>query len=184
MKRATPTHDSPRRTRARIAENSSAPKCTLVHTLTGHTEIITALTIMSPGLNKPKNMIVSGSRDNTARVWDAVNGTCLLTLVEHTQDVRFFAVLDNGTLATGSNDMTVRIWDVLQAQKQMLCIADALMDCTMLNQDVSNIIAEYARDFEGTSLFTLEGHTNYLSDLVAISPDKFASCSTDGAALI
>jgi WD40 repeat protein len=57
--------------------------------------------------------IVSGSNDNTVRVWDVVSGQCVLTLEKHTGDVRSVSWHPGGTqIVSGSRDNTVRVWDV------------------------------------------------------------------------
>lgn len=56
--------------------------------------------------------IVTGSDDQTAKVWDVESGQERLTLKGHTAAVRAVACSpDNQRIATGSWDQTVRIWD-------------------------------------------------------------------------
>ena len=79
-----------------------------------------------------KDRVVSGSRDNTLKVWDASNGECLQTLSGHTDWARrrrpvdttrrslvdaaraqvvCVAVLPNGRIVSGSDDRTLKVWD-------------------------------------------------------------------------
>ena len=53
------------------------------------------LTVLSDGT------LASGSNDNTLRLWDAANGTCLRTLAGHTASVYALAVLPDGHLVSG-----------------------------------------------------------------------------------
>jgi WD40 repeat protein len=56
--------------------------------------------------------IVSGSQDQTVRVWDASTGTILHTLQGHTGYISSVEVsLDGTRIVSGSHDHTVRIWD-------------------------------------------------------------------------
>ncbi len=56
--------------------------------------------------------IVTGSQDNTARVWDAKTGAELLKLQGHTGTVTGVAVTPDGArIVTGSDDNTARMWD-------------------------------------------------------------------------
>jgi GTPase SAR1 family protein len=56
---------------------------------------------------------VSGSLDETVRVWDVETGNCLATLEGHTGAVWGVAMTADGRRAvSGSNDNTVRVWDV------------------------------------------------------------------------
>jgi len=55
--------------------------------------------------------IVSGSRDNTLRLWDT-SGKLLHTLNGHTSDVTALAFSPDGKyIVSGSNDNTLRLWD-------------------------------------------------------------------------
>ena len=56
------------------------------------------------------NLLVSGSRDWTLRVWDMDTGLCRHVLRGHSDSVRCLEV--NGRYAvSGSYDHTVRVWD-------------------------------------------------------------------------
>jgi len=58
--------------------------------------------------------VVSGSADETLKVWDPYAGTCLRTLVGHTGEVLAVAVTRDGSLAiSGCEDKTLKVWDVL-----------------------------------------------------------------------
>ncbi|CAL8331313.1 unnamed protein product [Lota lota] len=56
------------------------------------------------------NRIVSGSDDNTLKVWSAVTGKCLRTLVGHTGGVWSSQMRDN-IIISGSTDRTLKVWD-------------------------------------------------------------------------
>ena len=56
--------------------------------------------------------VVSGSDDNTVKIWDAESGTCLNTLSGHSGWVNAVAVFaDNRRIVSGNDDGTVKIWD-------------------------------------------------------------------------
>jgi len=76
--------------------------------ISGHGEAILA-TAFSPVSSAT---MVTGSGDNTARIWDCDTGTPLRTLKGHTSWVLVVAFSPDGNiLATGSMDNTVRLWD-------------------------------------------------------------------------
>jgi WD40 repeat protein len=56
---------------------------------------------------------VSGSEDNTLRVWDLASGRCTAVLEGHTRGVCGVALAANGRSAVSeSYDATVRLWDL------------------------------------------------------------------------
>jgi WD40 repeat protein len=73
----------------------------------GHRDVVDCMDSSPDG-----RQIVSGSRDRTARIWDAESGRVLATLVGHEGlifCVRFSP--DGRRIVTGSSDGTARIWD-------------------------------------------------------------------------
>ena len=67
----------------------------------------------SPSANTITSRIVSGSSDETLKVWDAASGDELLTLRGHDGRVECVAFSPDGNqVVSGSHDMTLKIWDV------------------------------------------------------------------------
>jgi WD40 repeat protein len=61
--------------------------------------------------------IVSGSVDNTVRVWDGATGHETLTLRGHTAVVSSVAVSPDGKrIVSGSADGTLKVWDASMSQ--------------------------------------------------------------------
>ncbi|KAG5845184.1 hypothetical protein ANANG_G00136140 [Anguilla anguilla] len=56
------------------------------------------------------NRIVSGSDDNTLKVWSAVTGKCLRTLVGHTGGV-WSSQMRDSIIISGSTDRTLKVWN-------------------------------------------------------------------------
>ena len=76
-------------------------------TLYGHTGPVTSVSFSPDGTR-----IVTGSRDRTAKVWDARTGTALLELKGHMGRVIGAAFSPDGTrIVTGSDDETAKVWD-------------------------------------------------------------------------
>lgn len=74
-------------------------------TLTGHTDTVYCCNVSSCG-----KYIVSGSFDNTIKVWHFRTGECIRTLVGHIDDVN--NVLFSGKqIISCADDDTIRIWD-------------------------------------------------------------------------
>ena len=57
--------------------------------------------------------IVSGSFDNTLKVWDAQTGQETLTLKGHSDTVWSVSFSPDGKwIVSGSDDKTIKIWDI------------------------------------------------------------------------
>ncbi len=81
-------------------------------TFYGHTG-----TVMSVVLSADGRRLVTGSADNTARLWDVRSGQTLQEFKGHTERVTSVALSADGSrLATGSEDHTARLWDVRSGQ--------------------------------------------------------------------
>jgi eukaryotic-like serine/threonine-protein kinase len=64
--------------------------------------------------------IVSGSYDNTLKVWDAETGQETLTLKGHTATVESVAWSPDGRrIASSSQDGTIRLWDASNTQRRV-----------------------------------------------------------------
>ena len=61
--------------------------------------------------------IVSGSDDNTVRVWDAVTGEVISTFMGHGGPVNSVSFSPDGSrIVSGSDDNTVRVWDAVTGE--------------------------------------------------------------------
>lgn len=61
------------------------------------------------------NRIVSGSDDNTLKVWSATTGKCLRTLVGHTGGV-WSSQMAGSVIISGSTDRTLKVWNAESGQ--------------------------------------------------------------------
>ena len=79
----------------------------------GHTERVTSVAFSPDG-----KRIVSGSGDQTLKVWDAASGQETLTLAGHTERVTSVAFSPDGErIVSGSGDNTLRLWDATSDQE-------------------------------------------------------------------
>nr|WP_290225862.1 serine/threonine-protein kinase [Trichocoleus desertorum] len=81
-------------------------KC--VGTLTGHSSWVMSLAISSR-----KQILVSGSLDDTLKIWNLQTGNLIRTLPGHLKAVNSVAISPDGQLlVSGSDDTTVKIWNL------------------------------------------------------------------------
>ncbi|KAJ1018144.1 hypothetical protein NDA16_005010 [Ustilago loliicola] len=59
---------------------------------------------------KPRPVLISGSLDNTLKIWDVRTGRCIRTLFGHVEGVWSLDV-DKLRIASTSHDRTIKIWD-------------------------------------------------------------------------
>ena len=79
-----------------------------INTLEGHTDGGFSVSITPDG-----KTAVSGSEDNTLRVWDIESGQCLRALQGHTDGGFSVSITPDGkTAVSGSEDNTLGVWDI------------------------------------------------------------------------
>ncbi|GMV93145.1 MAG: hypothetical protein AMXMBFR82_29230 [Candidatus Hydrogenedentota bacterium] len=97
---------------------SVAQKCvpftrTSVRWLKGHQDSLSAIAFSRDG-----KYIVTGSADNTLKLWDAGTGACVRTFEGHQNSVICVDISPDGTRAiSGSRDRTIRLWDIATGEQ-------------------------------------------------------------------
>ena len=78
-----------------------------VKTLQEHSECVFRLQALESG------ELISCSRDKTIKIWDLNEGSCIITLFGHTDEIKSIRI-DNQTniLASCSEDKTIKIWNL------------------------------------------------------------------------
>jgi WD40 repeat protein len=113
-----------------------------------------------------EQFVVTGSADNTARIWDAATGRELLKLEGHSGAVAAVAIATDSRgklrVLTGSGDQTAKLWEV-----------NDLQSGTATQPPTSR------------ELLTLKGHTRAVT-AVSFSPDASAALTAarDGVAIL
>ena len=81
---------------------------TLINTLTGHNDSVCSL-VISPD----NRILVSGSYDNTIKLWSLPDGKCIKTLTGHDGIIYSLVITPDGqTLVSGCQDKTIRLWSL------------------------------------------------------------------------
>ncbi len=129
----------------------------------GHTERVHSASFSPDG-----KLIVTGSWDNSAKVWDVLTGKLLLTLSGHRDPIASASFSGDGKrIVTGSMDKTAKVWDV-RTGKELLTLTGHTNSVysSSFSTDGKRIVTGSfdmtARVWEaetGRELITLAGHT-------------------------
>jgi WD40 repeat protein len=95
-----PGREGPRR-QPKNKSSKSLTDCDV--TLVGHNDDVFCVVTLSD------NRIVSGSLDNTIKIWNSQTGDCEITLTNHNNMIICITLLPNGKIVSGSNDATLGI---------------------------------------------------------------------------
>ena len=94
---------------------------------------------MSAAFSADGKWLVTGSRDNTARVWEVSSGKQILLLSGNSNRVKSVAFSPDGTkVLTGSD--TVRLWNITTDNQQLTFSAPAGITTSALSPDGKTIL--------------------------------------------
>ena len=126
-----------------------------------------------------RQQIISGSWDNTLRIWDLDTGQCLRVLEGHKQNIHSLVISRDGRFAvSGSEDKTIKVWD-LPAGRCLHTLQghDSWVKSVALTSDGLRVLSGSGDKtlrlwdmHSGACLQVLEGHTHYV-EAVAVSPE-------------
>jgi WD40 repeat protein/serine/threonine protein kinase len=153
-----------------------------MRTLGGHTRLVKSLNFSPDG-----QRLVSGSYDETVRIWDSATGQELFSL-KHAGVTSVAFSPDGQRLASGSSDGTVKLWDSATGQELFSLKGHAEGVWSVAFSPDGQRLASGSADqtvriwdsATGKELFSLKGHAGQICS-VAFSPDgqRLASGSWD-----
>lgn len=173
----------------------------LINKLSGHESTVCSInglpTVDEYG-RKDYLKLISGSWDNTIRVWwptrEQFSNFESFKLTGHTAAVWTVCFVNQVKILTGSADKTVKIWNL--ETKQCIKTIDAHSDCVRdlksLDENqflsCSNDATIKRWNLDGQLLQQYDGHSNYIYSISLISNDEnkleFATCSEDKTLII
>jgi WD40 repeat protein len=163
----------------------TTPGGSMIQTLEGHIDGVSTVAITPDG-----KKIVSGSADNTIRVWDLDSGKEIKKLEGYADWVTLLAITPDGKkIVSGSADNTIRVWDLdsgkeikkLEGSSSVYSLAITPDNKIVSTGDWNDkTIRIWDLENDGREIKKLEGHTSDI-DSLAITPDgkKIVSGSAD-----
>ncbi|RPD65766.1 WD40 repeat-like protein [Lentinus tigrinus ALCF2SS1-7] len=152
--------------RLTVERNWRRGRCT-VRALKGHTDGVMCLQFSETLLHPSFPVLITGSYDRTARVWNLENGTEVQCLSGHTRAIRALQ-FDEAKLITGSMDHTMRVWNWRTGQ--LLKVLEGHTEGVVCLRFDSNVLASGSVDttvkvwnFRTGECFTLRGHCDWVN---------------------
>ena len=155
-----------------------------LQSLEGHIGSVDALAVTSDG-----QQVISGSRDNTLKVWNLSSGNLLRSLVGHTKPVKSVAVTrDAKWVISGSSDNTIKVWELLSG-RLLRSLESHMGSVNSIGLTTDGLKAVSGSDdhtikiwdlVSGQLLRSVDGHTDKVNALI-LTPDdqKIISGSDD-----
>ena len=154
-----------------------------LHTFSGHTSFVQSVAFSPDG-----KLALSGSKDDTLRLWEVATGREVRTFSGHTSHVSRVAFSPDGKVAlSGSVDKTLKLWDVATGRELRTFNGHTDNVTSVALSPNGKLALSGSRDktlklwdvATGSTLRTFCGHTSGVAS-VAFSPDGKVALSGSG----
>ncbi|MBC1281095.1 hypothetical protein GNF10_35520, partial [Nostoc sp. UCD121] len=159
------------------------PDGRLVSTLIGHDGWITSVAV-----TPDRKQLISGSSDNTVKVWNLTTGAEILTFTGHSAPVNTVAITPDGKrVISGSSDNTVKVWNLTTGAEILTFTGHSSpVTSVAITFDGKRVISASIVDpikvwdlESGKEEFTLIGHTDLIRSVTVTSFNCMISASDD-----
>ena len=143
--------------------------------LSGHTDYVRSVVFSSDG-----TLLVSGSDDNTVKLWDVQTGGIIKAFCGHSNYILSVSIsVDCTTIASGSSDQTICLWDIqtgecnhtIKQQEEVFCVR-------FFPTNSQHLIFVSGRKVRQWNTIDHQINSTYDGSHVALSPDgtQFVLC--------
>ena len=166
-----------------LTPSLTQPGGRLLRTLTGHSHWVQAVEVTADG-----KRVISGSDDNTVKVWNLETGEEQFTLSGHSGYVRAVAVTADGTrVISGSYDNTVKVWNLETGEEpSTLTGHSSLVEAVAVTADGKRVISgSWDKTVKvwnldtGEEQLTLSGHSRSVIAVAVTADGKLVISASD-----
>ncbi|CAG5929311.1 unnamed protein product [Menidia menidia] len=164
--------------------NSSPDKgFTEMHCVSGHSNFVSCVCVISPNETYPRGLIASGGNDNNICVFTLDQPQPIFTLQGHKNTVCTLSSGKFGTLLSGSWDTTAKVWLNEKCMMTLQGHSAAVWAVVILPEQGLMLSGSADKTIKlwkaGRCEKTFTGHEDCVRGLAVISNTEFFSCSND-----
>uniref|UniRef100_G3Q7X6 PFU domain-containing protein n=1 Tax=Gasterosteus aculeatus aculeatus TaxID=481459 RepID=G3Q7X6_GASAC len=156
---------------------------TEMHSLSGHSNFVSCVCIITPSETYPRGLIATGGNDNNICVFTLDQSQPLFTLTGHKSTVCTLSSGKFGTLLSGSWDTTAKVWLNEKCMMTLQGHTAAVWAVVILPEQGLMLSGSADKTIKlwkaGRCEKTYEGHEDCVRGLAVISNTEFFSCSND-----